>query len=89
MSGKLTTLFAAGARQAGPGEFTRRAFLNGRLDLTEAEAVADLIDAESAAAARNGRVGGQNLHEFSTRLLRKIHALLSSIQVFAPHSKYG
>ncbi len=49
----LAALFAAGARQAGPGEFTKRAFLNGRLDLTQAEAVADLIDAETAAAARN------------------------------------
>ena len=49
----LSALFAAGARQAGPGEFTKRAFLNGRLDLTQAEAVVDLIDAETAAAARN------------------------------------
>ena len=49
----LDALFAAGARQAGPGEFTKRAFLNGRMDLTQAEAVIDLIDAETAAAARN------------------------------------
>ena len=49
----LLALFAAGARQAKAGEFTRRAFLNGRLDLTEAEAVVDLVDAESAEAARN------------------------------------
>lgn len=49
----LCALFAAGARQAGPGEFTKRAFLNGRLDLTEAEAVVDLIGSETAAAARN------------------------------------
>ncbi len=49
----LAALLAAGARQAGPGEFTKRAFLNGRLDLTQAEAVIDLIDAETAAAARN------------------------------------
>ena len=49
----LGALFAAGARQAKAGEFTRRAFLNGRLDLTQAEAVIDLIDAETAAAARN------------------------------------
>ncbi len=48
----LEALFAHGARQAQPGEFTRRAFLNGRLDLTQAEAVADLIDAETPAAAR-------------------------------------
>ncbi|MGN8889270.1 tRNA uridine-5-carboxymethylaminomethyl(34) synthesis GTPase MnmE [Dysosmobacter sp. HCP28S3_G4] len=49
----LNTLFALGARQARPGEFTRRAFLNGRMDLTQAEAVIDLIDAETAAAAKN------------------------------------
>ena len=49
----LDALFSAGARQAGPGEFTKRAFLNGRMDLTQAEAVADLIHAETAAAARN------------------------------------
>ena len=56
----LASAFAAGARQAKPGEFTKRAFLNGRMDLTEAEAVADLIDAESAEAARNaaGQVDG-------------------------------
>ncbi len=48
----LEALFAQGVRQAGPGEFTRRAFLNGRLDLTQAEAVADLIDAETASAVR-------------------------------------
>lgn len=48
----LEALFAQGARQAPPGEFTRRAFLNGRLDLTQAEAVADLIDAETPSAAR-------------------------------------
>ena len=49
----LLSLFDAGARQATAGEFTKRAFLNGLLDLTEAEAVIDLIDAETAAAARN------------------------------------
>ena len=49
----LAALISAGARQAGPGEFTKRAFLNGRMDLTQAEAVIDLIDAETAAAARN------------------------------------
>ncbi len=49
----LEAAFRLGARQALPGEFTRRAFLNGRMDLTAAEAVADLIDAESVEAARN------------------------------------
>ena len=42
-----------GARLAGPGEFTRRAYLNGKLDLAQAEAVADLIDAASTEAARS------------------------------------
>lgn len=48
----LEALYAAGARTAQPGEFTKRAFLNGKLDLTQAEAVIDLIDAETPAAAR-------------------------------------
>ena len=56
----LRALFLAGARQAKPGEFTKRAFLNGRMDLTQAEAVIDLIDAETAEEARNavGQLGG-------------------------------
>jgi tRNA modification GTPase len=48
----MRALLHAGARAAGPGEFTRRAFLNGKLDLSAAEAVADVIDAESRAGAR-------------------------------------
>lgn len=48
----LEAVLAAGARLAEPGEFTRRAFLNGRLDLTQAEAVADLVAAGSAAESR-------------------------------------
>lgn len=56
----LEALFAAGARQAGPGEFTKRAFLNGMLDLTEAEAVIDIIEAATAETAVNaaGQLGG-------------------------------
>ncbi|MBQ3549082.1 MAG: tRNA uridine-5-carboxymethylaminomethyl(34) synthesis GTPase MnmE [Oscillospiraceae bacterium] len=49
----LSAMFAAGARQATGGEFTRRAFLNGRLDLMQAEAVVDLIDAETVEAAHH------------------------------------
>ena len=56
----LMSLFAAGARQAKGGEFTQRAFLNGKMDLIQAEAVADLVDAETAEAARNavGQLSG-------------------------------
>ena len=45
-------LLAAGCRLAGPGEFTRRAFLNGKMDLAQAEAVADLIASTTAASHR-------------------------------------
>ena len=56
----LRSLFAAGAVQAGRGEFTKRAFLSGNLDLTQAEAVIDLIESETADAARNAveQLGG-------------------------------
>lgn len=49
----LAEVLALGARQARPGEFTERAFLNGKLDLLQAEAVADLIDSASETAARS------------------------------------
>ena len=61
----LLALFRAGARQARPGEFTRRAFLNGKMDLFAAEAVADLVAARTPAAAANavrqmgGRMSGE------------------------------
>lgn len=48
----LTAMLAAGARLARPGEFTRRAFLAGKIDLSAAEAVAELIEAEDRSAAR-------------------------------------
>ncbi|GLT23290.1 tRNA modification GTPase MnmE [Zoogloea oryzae] len=49
----LARCLELGARLAEPGEFTRRAFLNGKLDLAQAESVADLIEASTAAAARS------------------------------------
>ncbi len=55
-----------GARRAQPGEFTQRAYLNGRIDLAQAEAVADLIDAGSMAAARAALRSLQG--EFSVRV---------------------
>ena len=56
----LEALYFAGAKPAKRGEFTKRAFLNGKLDLTQAEAVIDLIEADTADAAANaaGQVGG-------------------------------
>lgn len=61
----LKALVKAGAKLAQPGEFTRRAFLNGKLDLTQAEAIADIIAADSKAAHRiaadqlNGKFAGR------------------------------
>ena len=72
----LDELFALGARQALPGEFTKRAFLNGKLDLTSAEAVADLIDAESAESAKNA--AGQLAGALSART-EKIYSDLADI----------
>jgi len=56
----MQVLFKLGVRQAKQGEFTKRAFLNGRLDLSQAEAVIDLIEAETPAAAANaaGQLSG-------------------------------
>ncbi len=60
LSSLLETLAGQGLRLAEPGEFTRRAFENGKLDLAQAEGVADLIDAETKAQARQAldQVGG-------------------------------
>lgn len=65
----LDALVAAGARQAEPGEFTRRAVLNGKLDLLQAEAVADVIDARSSAAHR------QALRQLDGGLSQQLNAL--------------
>ncbi len=80
----LEALFAHGARQAEAGEFTKRAFLNGKLDLIQAEAVADLIDAETPDAARNAagqleRAMTRRIEEVADRLtdlLAHFHAVL-------------
>ena len=52
VSSVIDLLYAAGARAADPGEFTQRAFLNGKMDLAQAEAVADVIASQNAAAHR-------------------------------------
>jgi tRNA modification GTPase len=62
-----------GARPAEPGEFTRRAFLNDRLDLLQAEAVADLIEASSSAAARSA------VRSLSGEFSKQIHRLVEML----------
>lgn len=80
----LEALYVAGAKPAQRGEFTKRAFFNGKLDLTQAEAVIDLIEADSAEAAANaaGQVGGRLQKQLSpvynvlTDLCSHFHAVL-------------
>ncbi len=80
----LEALYHAGARPAGRGEFTKRAFLNGKMDLTQAEAVIDLIEADTADAAANaaGQVGGvlqkklAPIYEELVNLCSHFHAVL-------------
>jgi len=69
----LAALHAAGARPAAAGEFTRRAVLNGKLDLLQAEAVGDLIDATARAQGRAA------LRQLDGQLSRRIHALREEI----------
>lgn len=72
----LARVLALGARLAEPGEFSRRAFLNDKLDLVEAEAIADLIAADSAQAARAAVRSLQG--EFSQRLHELTEALIAT-----------
>ncbi|MGA2177926.1 MAG: tRNA uridine-5-carboxymethylaminomethyl(34) synthesis GTPase MnmE [Verrucomicrobiota bacterium] len=75
----LDAVLEKGARLAAPGEFTRRAFLNGRIDLAQAEAVADLIHArtELAAAAAQEQLAGQ--------LSRRINLLRDDLMKILAH----
>lgn len=75
----LRALYAAGARPAGPGEFTRRAFLNGKLGLTEAESVMELISARGEQAARAALAGHDGALE------RRINAVKERLVSAAAH----
>jgi len=75
----LDELLALGARQAAPGEFTKRAFLNGRMELCAAEAVADIIDAETVECAKNA--AGQ----LSGAISRKVDGIYSALTDISSH----
>ena len=79
----LESAMSAGARSARPGEFTERAFLNGRLDLLQAEAVADMIAASSAAALRaaHRQLGG----DLSGRVLEERDRILDTRALVEAH----
>lgn len=71
----IDTMIRAGARLARPGEFTERAFLNGKIDLTQAEAISDLISASSieAVKAANRSLSGEFGQEIQTLVNQLIH----------------
>jgi tRNA modification GTPase len=75
----IALAIAAGARMAEPGEFSRRAFLNGRLDLTEAEAVADLINVRSESALQ------QAIAQLSGALAQRVGRLRSGVIAIRAH----
>jgi tRNA modification GTPase len=75
----VLAMLACGARLAGPGEFTQRAFLNGKIGLREAAAIADLVDAQTSAAARAA------LANFGSALSREVVAMREAIAGFVTH----
>ena len=79
----LDRWLACGARAADPGEFTQRAFLNGKMDLTQAEAVMDLIHAQSTLALRaaNEQLGGAIGRE-ATAMQQEIIPVLAHIEAY-------
>ena len=79
----LERCLALGARVAEPGEFSRRAFLNGKLDLAQAEAVADLIASQSAAAARAA------IRSLTGAFSRRTAALASAISELRAYVEAG
>ncbi len=85
----LQLLIAAGARPAEPGEFTKRAFLNGRIDLTEAESVMDIIRAKTDRAAQVAvdQLGG-NLRTTIDQLRQDIVNVLAQVEVNIDYPEY-
>jgi tRNA modification GTPase len=72
-------VFELGARPARPGEFSERAFLNGKLDLAQAEAIADLINSETAAAAR---LATRTLEGNLSRKIEDLQAQLKALRTY-------
>ena len=85
----LSLLLEKGARLAEPGEFTKRAFLNGRIDLIEAESIMDLINSKTESARKlaiNGIKG--NISEMIESLRKEISKILSNIEANIDYPEY-
>lgn len=85
----LQTVLAAGARLAEPGEFTKRAFLNGRIDLSQAEAVMDVIRAKTDSAMHNAisQLDG-NLSNLISNIRQEILNTLAQVEVNIDYPEY-
>lgn len=85
----LQTVLAAGARLAEPGEFTKRAFLNGRIDLSQAEAVMDVIRAKTDSAMHNAisQLDG-NLSNLISSIRQEILNTLAQVEVNIDYPEY-
>lgn len=85
----LELLLTSGARLAEPGEFTKRAFLNGRIDLIEAESVGDLINSETEKSMKlslNGVTG--NITELVNNIRKELVAISANIEVNIDYPEY-
>lgn len=86
----LQVLFELGARPAQPGEFTLRAYLNGKMDLAQAESVLSLVEAESEAARRQALRGlSAGLSQKISRLSEQLFDLLAHIQAWLDYPEEG
>ena len=85
----LELLIANGCRLADPGEFTKRAFLNGRIDLVEAESVMDVIDSESKEALRLANVGlSGRLSKEINELRKNVLNIIANVEVNIDYPEY-
>ena len=85
----LELLLSSGARLAEPGEFTKRAFLNGRIDLTQAEAVGDLINAQTESSRKMAVKGiDKKIYNIVTELKEKVLSLIANIEVNIDYPEY-
>lgn len=85
----MELLISNGARLAEPGEFLKRAFLNGRIDLTQAEAVSDLINAQTEGSRKMALKGvDKTIYNNITNLKQKVLSLIANIEVNIDYPEY-
>ena len=85
----MELLLSNGARMAQPGEFLKRAFLNGRIDLTQAEAVSDLINAQTEGSRKMALKGiDKEIYKVINELKEKVLSVIANIEVNIDYPEY-